>query len=129
MAEIDYSLPDRRLDKLENKTRTGLKSGGGGDRFDPMEGRVKALEDGMARIEPKLDALVASVAELKGQVGMMPTAHMFGDLRAQVATLTERITHLPSKGFVVTSTLAALVVIAALVAFQGQIQAFHKIGH
>jgi archaellum component FlaC len=73
MAEIDYSLPDRRLDRLENKTTPGLKSGGGGDRFDPMEARVANLENRFDRFEAKLDGVVKDLAEVKGRIGAMPT--------------------------------------------------------
>jgi len=38
-----------------------------------MEARVAALEEGMKRIEPKLDALVKDLAEVKGRIGAMPT--------------------------------------------------------
>jgi hypothetical protein len=71
MPEVDVSFLERRLSQLEKAS--GLKSGGGGDRFDPMEPRVKALEAGMARIEPKIDGLVKDVAEIKGRISAMPT--------------------------------------------------------
>jgi hypothetical protein len=38
-----------------------------------MEPRVKALEAGMARIEPKIDGLVKDVADIKGRISAMPT--------------------------------------------------------
>lgn len=62
-------------DKLgENIPKPALKGDGGGDRFDPMEQRVAALEKRFDRFEAKLDTLVRDVAEVKGRVGAMPTA-------------------------------------------------------
>lgn len=99
-----------------------LKSGDGGGTFDDMEARVKILEAGMARIEPKLDALIASVAEMKGQLNAMPSAATFGDLKGAVGKLEGRVEGLPSLGkiaAIVTLVGAAMTIIikwSALVA-------------
>lgn len=63
-----------------NKHRPPLPPGGGGDTFDPMEARVKVLEDAMGEIKSDLKALrtdMTSVrvdtAEMKGRVASLPT--------------------------------------------------------
>ena len=45
-------------------------------------------------------------------------------LKISQATLTERVNHLPSKGFIVSATLSSLAVITALIVFQDHIKAF-----
>ena|GEM_PF-764037 len=44
-------------------------------------------------------------------------------LKIAQATLTERVNHLPSKGFIVSATLSSLAVITALIVFQDHIKA------
>ncbi|ESZ88342.1 MAG: hypothetical protein Q27BB25_04525 [Blastomonas sp. CACIA14H2] len=46
-----------------------------------------------------------------------------GEVKVNVATLTERIAHLPSKGFIVTTTMASLALLAALIVFADNIKA------
>jgi hypothetical protein len=69
---------------------------GGGDGMEPWQ----------ASVEKRLDKLESGLTDV--QVG--------------VATLTERVAHLPSKGFIVTGFVTTLVLIAALVAFAEKIQ-------
>lgn len=69
-----------------------LKSGDGGGTSDGMEERVK-------RLEARVDKFGDDVTELK----------------INLATLTERVAHLPSKGFIVTSFATAVTIIGAIV--------------
>jgi hypothetical protein len=90
-----------------------LKSGDGGGTSGGMDGW-------QASVEARLGEIKTDVRELRTGVG---------SLNVTAATLTERMGHLPSKGFIVSSLIAALAIITALIAFQGQIQAFFKIHH
>lgn len=49
-----------------------LKSGGGGGNFDPMEQRVKHLEDDMREVRADLKLLARDVSEIKGRISMLP---------------------------------------------------------
>lgn len=69
MAEIT-TLNDHRA----------LKSGGGSGTFDPMEARVKALEDDMKKI-------LQDTAEIKGMLRGAPSAIDFGELKGRVNSL------------------------------------------
>lgn len=51
-----------------------LKGGGGGGTYDPMEARVKALEDRFEKMDGKLDAIVKDLADIKAKVANLPTA-------------------------------------------------------
>jgi hypothetical protein len=66
-----------------------LKSGDGGGTFDPMEPRVKALEDDMKK-------LLQDTAEIKGLLRAAPSAIEFGELKGRVNSLptTARIASL-----------------------------------
>lgn len=75
----------------------GFGSGGS----PPMEERVTRLE---GRIDKVVDEL--------------------GDVKVNIATLSERVSHLPSKGYINTTIIGALAAVAALVGFADQIRAF-----
>jgi hypothetical protein len=95
-----------------------LKSGGGGGTFDGMEARV-------AKLEAVGEHIQKDIAEIKTDVREFRTG--IGSLNVSTGTLSERVTHLPSKGFIVVGLLAALSVIAGLVTFQGSIQNLIKL--
>ena len=99
MSNVDFD--DRR------ERRDPLKATGGGGTFDPMEARVAILEEGFRRIELKLDQLVESVAELKGQLSAMPSAETFGDINRSLGRLEGRVDGLPT-----ISKIAGLIAIA-----------------
>lgn len=69
--------------------------------------RIGALERRMDGVEAKIDKLDDRVRGV--EIGL--------------ATLTERVAHLPSKGFIVTALMASLALIAAMIGFADQIQA------
>ncbi|WP_374412691.1 hypothetical protein [Novosphingobium colocasiae] len=81
--------------------RRDLKGPGGGDTSDGMEARVAKLED-------KVDKLTDRI----------------GGVEVNLATLTERIAHLPSKSYIDGRLLVLLTVVAALIAFSEKIHAF-----
>lgn len=58
--------------------RRDLPSGGGGSTFDPMEARVKALEDRFEKMDSKLDAIGKDLSYLKGKVDMLPSTLQLG---------------------------------------------------
>ncbi|KPF76745.1 hypothetical protein IP68_02295 [Blastomonas sp. AAP25] len=61
------------------------------------------------------------VTRLEGRIDKV--ADELGDVKVNIATLTERVSHLPSKGFIVTTTTAALALVAAIAVFADNIKA------
>jgi hypothetical protein len=82
------------------KRDASLKSGGGDGTFEGMEARVSKLEGQFDKLNDKVDGL-----------------------RIDVAVLKEKVSNLPSKGFIVTATVGALALFSALVLFQERIAA------
>ena len=95
------------MERLGSPTHAPSLSGGGGD------GTSEGMEARVAVLETHVEIMRRDVADLK--VGV-------GEVKVQLATLTERVAHLPSKGFVVTATMAIFAAIAAFSSFQQQIQ-------
>ena len=85
-------------DAIASASAPPSTGGGGGGTMDVMEARVKRLEDKFDRIDDRL-----------------------GQARTDLAVLTERVSHLPSKGFIVGAVLSSLAVIAALILFQDKL--------
>jgi hypothetical protein len=83
----------------ENYQPEWLKSGGGGGNSGDMERRLTLVED--------------AVRDLRRDTG---------EIKVDVATLKERIAHLPGKGFIVSVSLTSLIVITALITFADKIQ-------
>lgn len=71
----------------ENVPKAPLKGDDGGDRFDPMEPRVKALEDKFEKMDSKLDTIISDLAYMKGRFESLPTAAAFGELKGRVDSL------------------------------------------
>lgn len=82
-------------EELLAQARAHSSSGGGG------------MDDRLARIEARIDRQADKLA----------------DIDVRMATLTERVAHLPGKGFIVQALIGALTVIALLVAFGEKLQA------
>lgn len=89
---------ERRQKEIKEMT---LKSGGGGGTSDGMEARVAVLEAHVEHIRGEL-------AKLAG----VPT---------DVATLKERVSHLPGKGFVVTAAMGTVGGLTAILILLGQL--------
>lgn len=77
-----------------------LKDGGG-------DGTSGGVEDRVARLEKQFDQMTKDV----------------GDLRVDMATLKERVAHLPGKGFIVTATSTTIVLLVAAVTFADKLRA------
>lgn len=82
-----------------------LKGGGGGSTMDPMEPRVATLETLMKVTREDLAAIKQDV----------------GSLKTDMAVLKEKVSQLPGKGFIVTVSLSALSIVAAITLFQSKI--------
>lgn len=80
-----------------------LKSGDGDGTSGDMERRLSLVED--------------ALTELRRDVG---------EVKVSMATLTERVSHLPGKGFIVKALGVSLAAITALIAFAQQIQQLVK---
>jgi hypothetical protein len=84
-----------------NPNADALQTGGGGGTYNGMDAKIEALEKRVEKFESKLDVIAKEVV----------------DLRVQTATLTERITHLPSKEFIfkgIAGLVAAMVAVSVL---------------
>lgn len=97
---------------------TDLKSGGGGGTSGGMESRIGALEAQMKITREDISGIRGDLSAVRGDVST---------LKADVATIKETLRHLPGKGYIVTVSMLALAIVAALIAFQGHIQAFLKL--
>ena len=93
-------LTDLTAAREQLRQRTHLSGSGGGSTSGGMEERV-------TRLERQQEQLTKEVI----------------DLRVAVATLTERIAHLPGKGFVVTATTATITLLGAIVLFADKLRA------
>ena len=101
---------------LGGKRFPGLAgSGGGGDggRTIDMEPRVAVLEAHVGHIKEDMSSIKAASER---------TGSELTEARLQLGRLEERVSHLPSKGFVVITVLVVLGVLGALIVFQQQIQ-------
>jgi len=90
-AEISLHLLQQQNLFLQGEV-TRLKSGGGGGTSDGMEPRVSRLE--------------AHMDKLSGNVG---------DVKVSLATLTERVAHLPSKGFIIKALVTTIGILSGVV--------------
>jgi hypothetical protein len=106
------SLSQRRFGN-EKPPGPPLQPPGGGDGGDMTEARVAVLETHVTHIKEDVGDMKQTLKDLHKDTS---------ELRISSATLTESVKHLPSKGFVVTATLLALAVVAALTVFQGNVQ-------
>ena len=91
-----------------------LQSGGGGGTFDGMEARVAALETHVGYIRRDIGEFKADVSEMRRDIE---------DLKVGQATLTERVNHLPSKGFIFTIAIAIVGATCTFIALQDHIKA------
>lgn len=80
-----------------------LKAGDGGGTSDGMEPRVAKLEAHMEHVRADLAKLAV--------------------LPERLARLEEKVSHLPSKGFIVTSASASIVLLSAVITFADKLRA------
>ena len=91
-----------------------LQSGGGGSTFDDMEARVAVLENNVEYIKRDIGELKADMSGVRRDVE---------SLKVSQGVLTERVSHLPSKGFIFTVALGIVGAIITFIAFQDHIKA------
>jgi hypothetical protein len=99
VSEPDWTNVSRIHEERIHQVEVDLKGGDGGGTSGDMERRVTKLEE-------KVDKLIDRATAVE----------------VNLATLTERVAHLPGKGFIVGSTLTTLAVIAALTAYGEKLQ-------
>ncbi|MBB3035396.1 hypothetical protein [Alteriqipengyuania lutimaris] len=98
---IDQSL--NRIHAVERdvaglREQIEARSGGGGGEGGQVEQRVTRLEGQFDKLGDKLDR----------------QSDRIGGIEKELATLTERVAHLPSKGFIVSSLATTVGVISGL---------------
>ena len=93
--------------KIENDA---LKTSDGGGTSGGMDGRI-------AKLEAHVEILRADVGTIKKDVG---------DIRVGLATLTERVAHLPGKGFIITASSTGIGLLIAVVVLADKIK--HLLG-
>ena len=106
-----------------------LQSGSGGGTYDGMEARVAVLETHVEYIRRDISDLKADMGVIRSDLGKVKDE--VSDLRTGLATLNERVSHLPDKGFFVKSLILTATVLGGLMtflvgfaAFQDHIRAF-----
>lgn len=105
MAEVDLRFLSERVRKLTDEI-SHLRSGGGGGTSGGMDGltpRVARLEAHMERVRDDL-----------GKLSSVP---------ADLARLTERVAHLPSKGYIAAWGSGAIGLLIAAITFAEKLQA------
>ena len=107
-----------------NQPDRPLQSGGGGGTFKGMEPRVAVLENNVEYIKRDIGELKADVSEIRRDLGRMKDDFKSDveSVKVHLATLTERVNHLPSKGFIVSATLSSLAIVTALILFQDHLK-------
>lgn len=78
------------------------------ERLAIVEAKLTGVEGRMDRLETRMDRPEGRMDGIDGRLRGVETG---------LATLTERVAHLPSKGFIVTSTLAVLAAVAGFSTF------------
>lgn len=94
-----------------------LREGADGDRVEPEDHDTR-----LAGLEVRGTYLSADPAEAKAQ--MITLKNRLRESETGLATLTERIGHLPSKGFIVSMVAGGLALLAAIIAFADSIRAW-----
>lgn len=110
-----------------------------------MDGRLAAIEAKVDGLVQDVASVKITIARIEGAVGTSAakmdgridatTATLIGKIDAmgarlegRIDTLTERVAHLPTKGFMVSAVLAALALTGGMITLQGQIQAALGVG-
>ncbi len=106
---IVYPTEQQVENMLRDAVRSAWSAGSSGGR------NSGGVDVRVAAVETHVDILRKDVTEVKAGLNQV---------RLQLATVTERIAHLPSEGYTVTVALAVMAVVAAFTTFQQQIQHF-----
>lgn len=119
-------IRERQAQLAEQIDRTAqLGGGGGGGGMDQRLGRLEAQFD---RLDGKVDRLSERVGEmdvrLTGKIGEVDVrlGDRIGGLAKEMAELSERVSHLPTKEWMLRALMAALAAIAAMTAFADKIR-------
>ena len=106
--EYESNVSVALLDKLGQRSfqEVGPILGGGDGGMDDLRTRVGVLE-------AHTETIRSDIREIKPDVK---------DIRERFAGLDEKVSHLPSQGFVVTVAVTGLAALTALIAFQEQLQ-------
>lgn len=102
----------RAENEMLARENTALKNSNGGNNSGGMQGRV-------AKLEAHVETLRSDVASIKKDVG---------DMRVSIATLVERVAHLPGKGFVITATTTTIALLTGVVVFGEKIRTLLGVG-
>jgi hypothetical protein len=112
------------LSRLREQNREiapqAVPSGGGSGGGGGGNGSSGAMEARVARLEVDVEHIKRDIGDIKSDIRSLSVQTT--ELRTTLATLTERVAHLPSKDFIVKVVVAAGGLIGALVLFQGNIQ-------
>lgn len=95
------------------------QGGGGGYGGNGREGNG-GMELRVGTLETHVDYLKRDVADIKGVSEVI--RNDVTAARVQLGQLVERVSHLPSKGFIIIAVMGALTVFAALITFQQELQ-------
>ena len=89
------------------------KDEGGYSKKDGGDGTSGGMEGRVAKLEALTDVVRADVASLKVDTR---------DVRERLVRLEERVSHLPTKGFIITTTTTIFALLTGIVLFQGKLQ-------
>jgi outer membrane murein-binding lipoprotein Lpp len=101
-----------------------------------LKSDVSVVKSDVSTLRAEVSSLKSDVKDIRSDLGKMSDKFgssiealndKFGSsietLKVDLATLKERVNHLPSKGFIVSATLSTLAVMTALILFQDHIKA------
>ena len=107
-------LPSRGSNRVENLRRghnngnnaiADMGGGGGGQHIDPPSGGGGGgVDPWQASVEKRLDSLDRRLTSVETGVG---------ELKVGLATLVANVSHLPSKGFIITTLATSATLLAA----------------
>ncbi len=83
------------------------------ERLTRLEGKVDHLDWRMGQMDGRMDRLEGRMDGIDSRLRSVEVG---------IATLAERVAHLPSKGFIVAALLTGFAIMGALISFQDQIQ-------
>ena len=109
--DVDLTFLKRRVAELEDGKLLSATE---------MPDSTASVDPGHTESDTHLIAIKTDLRYLRSSVASLDGA---------TAALRERMGHLPSKGFVIATSLGSLAVITALVTFQNAIQTFLKVMH
>lgn len=106
----------RNLGDFGNKSvgvKLGYNAGGGGDSFDPMEARVKRLEDDMKEVKGDLKSLLVNSAEIKT---LLQSVASKSDIESTKSGLSDRISGIEGQAKHMLTFWQFLIVVGGLLA-------------